>query len=95
MTEYGLGFAIGQITIGVLFLWLGVKGFSKKGIPLTKKSRHSRVVWKNNRPDTCCLGGVRRNQWVRHFIELRSNLLNQSHNKANAHGSPTLRFGSR
>ena len=37
MTEYNLGFAVGQITVGILFLWLGLKGFSQKGIPLTKK----------------------------------------------------------
>lgn len=36
MEEYNLGFAIGQMTVGILFLWIGLKGFSPKGIPITK-----------------------------------------------------------
>ena len=37
MTEYGLGYVLGIVTFSVLVLWIGIKGFSKAGIPITKK----------------------------------------------------------
>ena len=36
MDSYSAGYAVGQLVVGLLFIWLGVKGFSENGLAITK-----------------------------------------------------------